>query len=526
MKSIGIKLADGSFYPLIQEGNPERKSLDLTTVMDNQTKVQVEVYRTETGTLDGAEYLDTLEIKNLKPHQNGEPTLLLDINIDENNELSAEIRDPETGKKSDIQVTLISKTLIKEKGLSPENTDGEETKLAPKQDEDFAFDDVNESLTQNQDEDTETIADSSAEETSDEGSELSADLPDFDDEFSDNSDTVTDSDISDTNTETEATENTEEEEDFNSPILNFDAAFEEKEDDPFADDSTTLDMDTLNNIAADATESTEAESAPLPDFDDLDSDAGDLSDPFAPEESVEDSVTESSEDDFSLPDFGDDLEKTESNETENSSFDYSFPNLDDDDDPFAEKEEPVKDPTFQPSTNMFSNLYDDDSYPEKESNKKTIIPMFICILCAIICVAAVILFVFKGFGFKGFKKSANTSETKKEEIVSVIEEAKDSEEKEADFTEETVEEPKEEVPAVENTIVVAETPAQVIPEKPAPSTEKIPDVRYKIKWGDTLWDICKAYYKNPWRYKFLARYNGIKNPDKIISGKTIYIPAE
>ena len=91
MKSIGIKLADGTFYPLLEEGNPEKRTLDLTTVMDNQTKVQVEVYRTETGTMEGAEYVDTLEIKNLKPHQNGEPTLMLSIDVDEDNKLSAEI---------------------------------------------------------------------------------------------------------------------------------------------------------------------------------------------------------------------------------------------------------------------------------------------------------------------------------------------------------------------------------------------------------------------------------------------------
>ena len=106
MKSIGIKLADGTFYPLLEEGNPEKKTIDLTTVMDNQTKVQVDVYRTETGTLEGAEYVDTLEITNLNPHQNGEPTLCLAIDVDKNNGLSAEIRDLETGKKSEIQVTL------------------------------------------------------------------------------------------------------------------------------------------------------------------------------------------------------------------------------------------------------------------------------------------------------------------------------------------------------------------------------------------------------------------------------------
>ncbi|MDR0641019.1 MAG: Hsp70 family protein [Treponema sp.] len=49
-------------------------------------------------------------------------------------------------------------------------------------------------------------------------------------------------------------------------------------------------------------------------------------------------------------------------------------------------------------------------------------------------------------------------------------------------------------------------------------------VAYKIRWGDTLWDIAAAFYRNPWLYPRIARYNGIKNPDRIISGTTIRIP--
>ena len=45
MNSIGIKLADGSFYPILEEGNPDTKSLELTTVLDNQTTVQVDLYK-------------------------------------------------------------------------------------------------------------------------------------------------------------------------------------------------------------------------------------------------------------------------------------------------------------------------------------------------------------------------------------------------------------------------------------------------------------------------------------------------
>ncbi|UTD12956.1 LysM peptidoglycan-binding domain-containing protein [Treponema denticola] len=49
-------------------------------------------------------------------------------------------------------------------------------------------------------------------------------------------------------------------------------------------------------------------------------------------------------------------------------------------------------------------------------------------------------------------------------------------------------------------------------------------VRYKIKWGDTLWDLSETYYKTPWLYKKIADYNKIKNPNLIIAGTYIDIP--
>ena len=50
--------------------------------------------------------------------------------------------------------------------------------------------------------------------------------------------------------------------------------------------------------------------------------------------------------------------------------------------------------------------------------------------------------------------------------------------------------------------------------------------RYVVQRGDTLWDISAAYYKNPWKYHRIAKYNHIKDPDYIISGTTITIPAQ
>jgi len=66
---------------------------------------------------------------------------------------------------------------------------------------------------------------------------------------------------------------------------------------------------------------------------------------------------------------------------------------------------------------------------------------------------------------------------------------------------------------------------------PAPvSSYKVPSVipkegvAYRIRWGDTLWDISEAFYRNPWLYPRIAQHNKIRNPDFIIAGRTIRIP--
>ncbi|MDR0685647.1 MAG: LysM peptidoglycan-binding domain-containing protein [Spirochaetaceae bacterium] len=58
----------------------------------------------------------------------------------------------------------------------------------------------------------------------------------------------------------------------------------------------------------------------------------------------------------------------------------------------------------------------------------------------------------------------------------------------------------------------------------APSVIPAGGISYKLRWGDTLWDVSQAFYRTPWRYKYLANYNSIRNPDRIMAGRTIKIP--
>ena len=44
-KLIGLKLADGTFYPVLNEGIPVKKHLKVTASSDNQTSMKIELFR-------------------------------------------------------------------------------------------------------------------------------------------------------------------------------------------------------------------------------------------------------------------------------------------------------------------------------------------------------------------------------------------------------------------------------------------------------------------------------------------------
>jgi nucleoid-associated protein YgaU len=67
-------------------------------------------------------------------------------------------------------------------------------------------------------------------------------------------------------------------------------------------------------------------------------------------------------------------------------------------------------------------------------------------------------------------------------------------------------------------------PAPPVASYRVPTTIPREGAPYRIRWGDTLWDISEAFYRNPWLYPRIARFNNIRNPDLIISGRTIRIP--
>lgn len=598
MKKIGIRLADGSFYPIMEDGSPSSKKLGLTTVKDNQTKIIVDLYRSKSGTMEDAEYIDSLQIENLVAHPNGSMDIPLHIELDENNKLSAYIEDPETGARSDANITLVSRTL--EERLEPTNYDikldsSEENKTADENDNANSDSEHKNKKTENnsgaavagiaagavgggllarmmakrneseqktaeenenafgeikpeeKEEKTETGGNDFSENNSEEtetpefttekdeipGNTFPADSEiseDFSETFSETKDEIADEatfdEIPDENVPDETTEETSfEDEELEEPKEPSELQTEEN--------SEKITEETDENATAEFSAfGDDSETFDIPDTENEtrnDTDAFDFSEP-----EIEESTAENDTLDFDLPDFSD--EPYESDEKENNEMkdenDDDFFNIPEDKTENSSQFDSAEHSEVAAGGLAFDDLYDKEtkdgkSYEQNggtedgdEIKKKTKTPVIICIICAIICVIAVLLLLFvvpSKYNLLG-KRKAETNIQPEENVYELQQE---------EITEqEPIPEPEPETEAKEDEIVVITEPeiVETVEPEPIPEPETPKSITYKIKWGDTLWDIADAYYKNPWRYHTIARYNNIKNPDYIISGTTIEIP--
>ncbi len=104
--SIGIKLADSKFFPVLEEDSPASKVLELTTVRDDQTSVQINLFRGDEDTVETASYVGTLIIEDITARPAGEATIELTLTLDGMNELSAEAVDLDSGSRQALSVSL------------------------------------------------------------------------------------------------------------------------------------------------------------------------------------------------------------------------------------------------------------------------------------------------------------------------------------------------------------------------------------------------------------------------------------
>ena len=250
--------------------------------------------------------------------------------------------------------------------------------------------------------------------------------------------------------------------------------------------------------------------------------------------------------------------------------DFDFTSFDDstgfesnDDDYFIKEDDALSfDDSLESQIQEDSRLHTDD---EERSEKKKKMPLWVIILIIILCITALvfaILLLTKKMPFADKDKiasapekveqvqeskkdvNATTSNAPKEnaEEKAAAEAKRKAEEEErqkaaAEAQKKAEEEAKQkaEEEAKQKAEAEAKKKAEEEAKQKADAKKKADAqkksnvnskgvVKYKVKWGDTLWDLSETYYKTPWLYKKIADYNKIKNPNLIIAGTYIDIP--
>jgi hypothetical protein len=103
---IGLKLADGEFYPVLEDGHAARKRLVVTTVQDGQPSVQIDLYRGEGSTVAGASYIGSLVVEGIPKMPKGEPDIRMDLGLAADGTLTAFAQEASTGASQSLKVSL------------------------------------------------------------------------------------------------------------------------------------------------------------------------------------------------------------------------------------------------------------------------------------------------------------------------------------------------------------------------------------------------------------------------------------
>ncbi len=105
---IAVRIANGSFVPILDTSQRTRRRLVLTTIRDNQTSVQIDLHRGADEDMENAEYIGSLMIENIEAAVKGQADIALLIGVDESGNLNATATDKNSGEYQSLSVSLES----------------------------------------------------------------------------------------------------------------------------------------------------------------------------------------------------------------------------------------------------------------------------------------------------------------------------------------------------------------------------------------------------------------------------------
>ncbi|HEY6118984.1 MAG TPA: molecular chaperone DnaK [Pyrinomonadaceae bacterium] len=116
--SLGLETRGGLFTKIIERNStiPLRNSLTFTTVVDNQSSVEIHVLQGEREVAAGNRSLGKFELVGIPPSPRGVPQIEVSFEVDANGIVSVSAQDKATGREQQMRITPTS-------GLTPDEID-------------------------------------------------------------------------------------------------------------------------------------------------------------------------------------------------------------------------------------------------------------------------------------------------------------------------------------------------------------------------------------------------------------------
>jgi molecular chaperone DnaK len=116
--SLGLETRGGLFTKIIERNStiPLRNSLTFTTVVDNQSSVEIHILQGEREVAQGNRSLGKFELVGIPPGPRGLPQIDVSFEVDANGIVSVSAQDKATGREQQMRITPTS-------GLTPDEID-------------------------------------------------------------------------------------------------------------------------------------------------------------------------------------------------------------------------------------------------------------------------------------------------------------------------------------------------------------------------------------------------------------------
>jgi molecular chaperone DnaK len=116
--SLGLETRGGLFTKIIDRNStiPLRNSLTFTTVVDNQSSVEIHILQGEREVAEGNRSLGKFELVGIPPSPRGVPQIEVSFEVDANGIVSVSAEDKATGQEQQMRITPTS-------GLAPDEID-------------------------------------------------------------------------------------------------------------------------------------------------------------------------------------------------------------------------------------------------------------------------------------------------------------------------------------------------------------------------------------------------------------------